>query len=106
MALPRIIHMQAGLLHRVRNVRSCDGQVLQRTGDASAFAGITDSRAGRRKLGLGINWHECQLAVQHPGPVQKVFSVFRLSQEEALIVSLYVDAEVATEGPHVLHGKL
>lgn len=93
MARPQIMHMQAGLLHCVRNVRSCDGQVLQHAGNVLVFAGITDSRAGRRKLGLGVNRCECRLAVQYP--IQKVFSVFRMRQEEALVVSLYVDAPMS-----------
>jgi hypothetical protein len=86
--------MQTDLLHGIGDIGSCEGQVLQRPGNASELGGILNRRSGvSSQLRLQVHWSRTRLAVSHDRMLEDVESVGALVQEQLIETPLDSDAE-------------
>jgi hypothetical protein len=77
--LPRIMHMEAQLLNRIRDVRASEGEVLESTSKTPVRGGIRHRvPLGLRQLALCVNWSGAGVAVSHPGALKDIKSVLPL----------------------------
>ena len=73
MRLPGVVHMQTDLLHDIGDVGPCEGQVLQRPGDASELRGIPNRRSGvSGQLCLQVHRSRARLAISHDRTLEDV----------------------------------
>ena len=80
--LPRVVHMEADLLHGVGDVQPREGEVLKGTGKTPVAGGVRDwVTRGLRELGLRVDWGGAGLAINHLGALQNVKSVLSLVKE-------------------------
>jgi hypothetical protein len=96
--------MQTDLLHSIDDVGPCEGQVLQRPGDASELGGILNRRSGvSSQLHLQVHRSRTRLAVSHDRTLEDVERVGALVQEQLVGTPLDCDAEEVVKRPQILH---
>jgi hypothetical protein len=78
--------------------RTCDAAVERRIGRWITITG--------RQLLLGIDRRGSRLAVCHASTIKDVFRVLSLCEEEAGVITTYLDAEEKPQGAEVFDGKL
>jgi hypothetical protein len=107
MSFPGVVHEQTHLLHRMREVRARQCQVLQRTSEAAVLARIDDGEPiGAGQFCLGVEGSGNGVAVAHVGTLQKLKSVLVLRQEQPLRCAVDIDAEEVVKGTQITHGEL
>jgi hypothetical protein len=98
--------MQTDLLHGIGDVGPCEGQVLQRLGDASELGGILNRRSGvSSQLRLQVHRSRTRLAVSHDRTLEDVECVGALVQEQLVRMPLDSDAEEVVKRPQIFHRK-
>jgi hypothetical protein len=96
--------MQTDLLHGISDVGPCEGQVLQRPGDASKLRGILNWWSGvSSQLRLQVHQSRTRLAVSHDRTLEDVERVGALVQEQLIGTPLDSDAEEVVKRPQILH---
>jgi hypothetical protein len=96
--------MQTDLLHSIGDVGSCEGQVLQRLGDASELRGIPNRRSRvSGQLCLHVHRSRARLAVSHDRTLEDVERVGALVQEQSVRMPLDSDAEEVVKRTQILH---
>jgi hypothetical protein len=96
--------MQTDLLHGIGDVRPCEGQVLQRPGDASELGGILNRRSGVcSQLRLQVHRSRTRLVVSHDRMLEDVERVGVLVQEQPVGTPLDSDAEEVVKRSQILH---
>jgi hypothetical protein len=95
--------MQTDLLHGIGDVGPCEGQVLQRPGDASELGGIPNRRSGvSSQLRPQVHRSRARLAVSHDRTLEDVEHVGALVQKQLVGTPLDSDAE-EVKRPQILH---
>jgi hypothetical protein len=85
--------MQTDLLHGIGGVGPCEGQVLQRPGDALELGGILNRRSGvSSQLRLQVHRSRTRFAVSHDCTLEDVERVGALVQEQLVGTPLDNDA--------------
>jgi hypothetical protein len=96
--------MQTYLLHGIGDVGPCEGQVLQRLGDASELRGIPNWRSGvSGQLCLQVHRSRARLAISHDRTFEDIERVGALVQEQPVGSPLDSDAEKVVKRPQILH---
>jgi hypothetical protein len=104
MRIPGVVHMQTDLLHGIGDVGPCEGQVLQRPGDASELRGIPNRGSGvSSQLRLQVHRSRARLAISHDRTLEDVERVGALVQEQPVRMPLDSDAEEVVKRPQILH---
>lgn len=84
--------MEANLRYGVRNVRTCECQILQCTSNASVGSGVIDEHAiGCGWLWLCVCWSSNSIAVLHASTLKYVLGVLGLRQEEAMLMTVHAE---------------
>ena len=82
MGLPRVMHVEADLLHRIGNLGSSKSQVLKRAGETPELSSILNRRPGVcSKLRLEVDRSSTRLAVSHDRTLDNVKRVGALVEE-------------------------
>jgi hypothetical protein len=102
--LPRVVHVQADLLHDISDVRPCERQVLKGSDNAAELRGVHNRRP-RVVSHLEVDWSRTQLAVRHDCQLEDVKRVGALVEEQPIWTTLDGDAEEVVKRPEVLHGE-
>jgi hypothetical protein len=98
------VHIQTDLLHGIGDVGPCEGQVLQRPGDAPELRGIPNPRSRvSGQLCLQVHRSRARLAVSHDRTLEDVERVGALVQEQPARMPLDIDAEEMMKRPQILH---
>jgi hypothetical protein len=104
--LPRVVHVQADLLHGISDVGLCERQVLEGSGNASELRGVRNRRPRVvSQLHLEVDWSRTRLAVRHDYPLEDVKCVGALVEEQPIWMTLDSDVEEVVKRPEVLHGE-
>jgi hypothetical protein len=104
--LPRVMHVQADLLHGISDGGSCERQVLEGSGNAPELRGIHNRRPHViGQLCLVVDWSHTWLAVYHDCPLEDVKRVGALVEEQPFWMMLNGDAEEMVMWPEVHHGE-
>ena len=100
------VHVKANLLHRIRDIRPSEHQVLWRVGHAPIPRGIADKlTVAARCLGLGVGGGWCWLAVEHACTLEDVVGIGGLREGEAIRCALHVDAEEVADRTKILDSE-
>jgi hypothetical protein len=94
--------VQADLLHGISDVRPCERQVLEGSGNAPELRGVCNRRPRVvSQLRLEVEWSHTRIAVRHDCPLDDVKRVGALVEEQPVWTTLDGDAEEveATRGP-------
>jgi hypothetical protein len=106
MGLPRVVHVQADLLHGISDVRTCERQVLEGSGNTPKLRGVHNRRPRVvSQLRLEVDWSCTWLAVRHDCPLEDVKRVGALVEEQPVWTTLDGYAEEVVKRPEVLHGE-
>jgi hypothetical protein len=85
MGRPRVVHVQTDLLHDVGNVRPCECQVLESSGNAPELRGVLNERPRVPcQLHLEVDCSRARLAVRHDRTFEDVKCVGALMEEETI----------------------
>jgi hypothetical protein len=104
--LPRVVHVQADLLHDISDVGPCERQVLEGFGNAPELRGVRNRRPRVvNQLRLEVDWSCTRLAVRHDCPLEDVKRVGALVEEQPIWTTLDGDAEEVVKRSEVLHGE-
>jgi hypothetical protein len=104
--LPRVVHVQADLLHDISDVGLCERQVLEGFGNAPDLRGVRNRRPRVvSQLRLEVDWSRTRLAVRHDCPLDDVKRVGALMEEQPVWTMLDGDAEEVVKRPEILHGE-
>jgi hypothetical protein len=98
MWLTRVVHVEVHLLYHVGDVRSGEGEVLERPGQAAVASRVIDGAPHvGGDLGLSVDWCGAGLAVAHAKALKDAPSILALVKEEVIRPLLYWDVEVHHE---------
>jgi hypothetical protein len=94
------VHVQADLLHGIRDVGPCERQVLEGSGNAPELRGIRNRRPQVvSQLRLKVDWSRTRIAIRHD------CCVGSLVEEQPVWTTLDGDAEEVVKRPEILHGE-
>jgi hypothetical protein len=98
--------VQVDLLHGISDVRACEHQVMEGSGNALELRGVCNMRPRViSQLRLEVDCSRTQLAVRHDGPLEDVKHVCALVEEQPIWTMLNSDAKEVVKRPEVLHGE-
>ena len=81
MRFPRSMHVEAGLLHCMSNIRMRQCEILKGACKAAVLSGIRDERTVIScKFATGVYGSRTRVALQHTGALQEVDGVLALGQ--------------------------
>jgi hypothetical protein len=104
--LPRVMHVQADLLHGISDVGPCERQVLEGSGNTLKLRGVHNRRPRViSQLHLQVDWSRTRLAVRHDCPLEDVKRVGALVEEQPIWTTLDGDAKEVVKRPEVLHSE-
>jgi hypothetical protein len=102
-----VMHEQTHLLDRIRQVRPCEGQILQRTSEAAVLRGVGDGwTIFGGQFGLGVHGRRGGMALRHACTLEKLNSILTLREEQAISRARDGDAEKVVKCAEVRHRKL
>jgi hypothetical protein len=103
--LPRVVYVQADLMHIISDVGPYERQVLEGSDNAPELRDVR-SRVLRvvSQLHMEVDWNRIRLAVRHDCPLEDVKRVGALMEEQPVWMTLDGDAEEVVKRPEV-HGE-
>jgi hypothetical protein len=104
--LPRVVHVQADLLHDISDIGPCESQVLEGSGNALKLR-VVHNRRPRvvSELRREVDWSHTRLVVRHDCPLEDVKRVGALVEEQPVWMTLDGDTEEVVKRSEVLHGE-
>ena len=85
MGLARIMHKEAHLLNRIRQIWSSQGEVLKGLSKTLVLGAILELGAVLcRELGMSVNGSRCRVTLSHTSTLKKIQGILSLRQEHAL----------------------
>jgi hypothetical protein len=104
MGLSRIMHMQMDLLHGVRDVGPCEGQVLESPCNAPILGSVLNRRPGVCiELHLEVDRSHARLTISHGRTLDDVWRVSALAEVYLVWTTLNSNAKDVVKQAKVLH---